>query len=47
MNSASRFIKTKDEYELKDFRIITKLGKGAFGNVYLVELDPRMNGSPN
>ena len=33
------FVKAKDEYNLEDFRIKVKLGKGAFGNVYLVELD--------
>ena len=42
-NTKPRFMKVKDEYELKDFRIITKLGKGAFADVYLVELDPRLN----
>lgn len=42
-----RFVKVKEEYELKDFSIKVKLGKGAFGNVYLVELvDPRLNGAP-
>ena len=41
-------MKVKEEYELKDFTIKVKLGKGAFGNVYLVELiDPRLNGAPN
>lgn len=45
---AKRFIKVKDEYKLEDFTIKVKLGKGAFGNVYLVELaDPRLNGAPN
>lgn len=37
------FIKTKDEYVLEDFRIVVKLGNGAFGNVYLVELNPALN----
>ena len=45
--NAPKFIKAKNEYELRDFKIIVKLGKGAFGNVYLVELDPRLNRSPN
>ena len=37
------FIKTKDQYTLSDFKVKLKLGKGAFGNVYLVELDPKLN----
>lgn len=37
----------KDEYKLEDFTIKVKLGKGAFGNVYLVELDPSLNAAPN
>ena len=37
------FIRTKDRYKLEDFQIKVKLGKGAFGNVYLVELDPALN----
>ena len=41
------FIKTKGSYNLEDFKIKTKLGKGAFGNVYLVELDPNMNAVKN
>lgn len=45
--NSTRFMKAKDEYELKDFKIVVKLGKGAFGNVYLVELDPRLNRAPN
>jgi serine/threonine protein kinase len=32
------FKKTKDRYDLDDFEIRAKLGKGAFGNVYLVRL---------
>lgn len=43
----SRFVKTKDEYLLEDFKIVVKLGKGAFGNVYLIELDPSLNAAPN
>ena len=45
--NSAKFVKVKDEYELKDFKIVVKLGKGAFGNVYLVELDPGLNGAPN
>ena len=41
------FMPVKDEYCLEDFTIKVKLGKGAFGNVYLVELDPKMNAAPN
>ena len=37
----------KDEYVLEDFNIVVKLGKGAFGNVYLIELDPKLNAAPN
>lgn len=32
------FKKTKDRYDLEDFEIRAKLGKGAFGSVYLVRL---------
>jgi len=32
------FQKTKDHYNLDDFEIKAKLGKGAFGSVYLVKL---------
>ena len=32
---------------MEDFRIKVKLGKGAFGNVYLVELDASLNAAPN
>ena len=42
-----RFVKVKDKYQLEDFRIVVKLGKGAFGNVYLVELDPSLNAAQN
>ena len=42
-SSPIQFIKTKDSYKLEDFKIQVKLGKGAFGNVYLVELDPALN----
>ena len=46
LSQTKRFIKVKEEYELSDFKIKVKLGKGAFGNVYLVELaDPRLNGA--
>ena len=41
------FVKVKDAYFLEDFRIVVKLGKGAFGNVYLIELDPNLNAAPN
>ena len=47
VSSPGKFVKVKDEYKLADFRIKVKLGKGAFGNVYLVELDPSLNGAPN
>ena len=44
LSQTKRFIKVKEEYELSDFKIKVKLGKGAFGNVYLVELaDPQLN----
>ena len=42
-SSPIHFVKTKDTYKLEDFKIQVKLGKGAFGNVYLVELDPALN----
>ena len=45
--SKKRFVKAKEEYKLEDFRIKVKLGKGAFGNVYLVELDASLNAAPN
>ena len=32
---------------MEDFRIKVKLGKGAFGNVYLVELDASLNAAPD
>ena len=32
------FKKTKDVYNLEDFEVRAKLGKGAFGSVYLVRL---------
>jgi hypothetical protein len=32
------FKKTKDSYNLNDFEVRAKLGKGAFGSVYLVRL---------
>jgi serine/threonine protein kinase len=32
------FKKTKDHYNLNDFEVRAKLGKGAFGSVYLVRL---------
>lgn len=32
------FKKTKDSYNLEDFEVRAKLGKGAFGSVYLVKL---------
>lgn len=32
------FKKSKDRYDLDDFEVRAKLGKGAFGNVYLVRL---------
>lgn len=41
------FIPVKSEYCLEDFTIKVKLGKGAFGNVYLVELAPSLNAAPN
>lgn len=41
------FIPVKKAYCLADFTIKVKLGKGAFGNVYLVELAPGLNGAPN
>lgn len=41
------FVKMKDAYVLEDFKIVVKLGKGAFGNVYLIELDPSLNAAPN
>ena len=34
----ANFKPKKDNYNLDDFTIKAKLGKGAFGNVYLVEL---------
>ena len=34
----TEFKKTKDAYNLEDFEIRAKLGKGAFGSVYLVRL---------
>ena len=46
-SSKKKFIKVKDAYELEDFKIVVKLGEGAFGAVFLVELDPRLNGAPN
>ena len=33
-----QFKKTKDAYNLDDFEVRAKLGKGAFGSVYLVRL---------
>lgn len=44
---SSQFIKTKDAYVLEDFKIVVKLGKGAFGNVYLIELPSHLNAAPN
>ena len=38
-----QFVKVKNEYKLEDFTVKVKLGKGAFGNVYLVELDASLN----
>ena len=36
-NEVSKWInKNKNEIKLQDFKIRAKLGKGAFGNVYLV-----------
>lgn len=32
------FKKTKDHYDLSDFEVRAKLGKGAFGSVFLVRL---------
>ena len=42
-----KFVKVKDSYTLDDFQMVAKLGKGAFGDVYLVELAPELNAAPN
>lgn len=46
-SGSPRFVKTKNAYLLEDFKIIVKLGKGAFGNVYLIELNKSLNAAPN
>ena len=47
-SEVSRWInKNKNHISLKDFKIRAKLGKGAFGNVYLVQLDePSVSEAP-
>ena len=42
-----KFVKVKETYTLDDFEMVAKLGKGAFGDVYLVELAPELNAAPN
>ena len=42
-NNPVKTVKSKDSYKLEDFQFKAKLGKDdAFGNIYLVELDPTL-----